>query len=218
MPGESGADETAAPDGSDETRVPGLPGAGVGAVPDLPGAGAGAVPDPPGAGVTAVPDGSGPLWYDDEAGPMVRPYTVTRGRTLAGGGATQMDVIAVVSVSGDPDSGGPGAEPPPPGGPAGVRQPASGSVAQHARPGPTEGRPRPDALGEEHLTLLEHCAPGPLSVADLAAEADLPLGVVRVLLADLLALGRIRITRPVAPDELPDIGLLQHLIIGLRSL
>jgi hypothetical protein len=73
-------------------------------------------------------------------------------------------------------------------------------------------------LGDEHLELLDRCRAGPVSVAELAAEADLPLGVVRVLLGDLINLGRIRVTTPVPPAELPDPSLLQHIISGLKAL
>ncbi|RZS33956.1 uncharacterized protein DUF742 [Herbihabitans rhizosphaerae] len=34
-------------------------------------------------------------WYDDEAGPLVRPYTVTRGRTRSGHGL-DLDMITLV--------------------------------------------------------------------------------------------------------------------------
>ena len=37
-------------------------------------------------------------------------------------------------------------------------------------------------LGPEHLRLLEGCR-GPIAVVDLAADLDLPLGVVRILIA-----------------------------------
>ena len=36
----------------------------------------------------------GPLWYDDEAGPMIRPYTLTGGRTVPT--AMELDLITLV--------------------------------------------------------------------------------------------------------------------------
>ncbi len=48
-------------------------------------------------------------WYDDEAGPVVRPYAMTRGRTSATGGH-RLDLIALVAAvppPGDPGPGGP---------------------------------------------------------------------------------------------------------------
>ncbi len=63
------------------------------------------------------------------------------------------------------------------------------------------------------------CAgPAPRSVADIAADTDLPVGVLRVLLDDLLDAGHIRVSRPVAPAQLPDAGILKEIIDGLRAL
>ncbi|MFJ9455623.1 DUF742 domain-containing protein [Kitasatospora sp. NPDC101447] len=123
-------------------------------------------------------------WYDDEAGPLVRPYTMTRGRT--GAGQQQLDLIAVV-VSDLPD------------------------------PALAPDAPEPPA-GPEQARILALCRGTPLSVAELAAELDLPVGVVRVLLGDLLAAGLIRVKRPVPPALLPDERILQEVIHGLRAL
>lgn len=78
--------------------------------------------------------------------------------------------------------------------------------------------PPDDDLDEEHFALLDLYRRGPLSVAEFASEADLAVGVVRVLLGDLLHDGRLRAVRPVPPAELPDVGLLQNVISGLRAL
>jgi hypothetical protein len=125
------------------------------------------------------PDDEGALWYDDEAGPMVRAYTITGGRTRPEPGQ-DIDLIAVIVA--DPDAA-------------------------------------PEETHDElHLALLDLCRTGPLSVADLASEADLAVGVVRVLLGDLLRDGQLRVIRPVPPAELPDAGLLRDVINGLRAL
>jgi hypothetical protein len=129
------------------------------------------------------PDDEGALWYDDEAGPMVRAYTITGGRTRPESGL-DIDLIAVIIV--DPDAE-PGAEP-------------------------------DEALDDQHLALVDLCRGGPLSVAELASEADLAVGVVRVLLGDLLRDGQVRVIRPVPPADLPDTGLLREVIDGLRAL
>jgi hypothetical protein len=55
-------------------------------------------------------------------------------------------------------------------------------------------------------------------VAELAADADLPVGVVRVLLGDLMELGCVTISRPVPPAQLPDERILREVIEGLRAL
>lgn len=123
------------------------------------------------------PDG---LWYDDAAGPMVRPYAVTGGRTRPGAAVAALDLIALVL----------------------------------AEPGAADD----PTLAPEHSALLALCRDEPLSVAELAADADLPVGVVRVLLGDLLALGGVRVSRPVPPAQLPDERILREVINGLRAL
>ncbi|MBQ1161307.1 DUF742 domain-containing protein, partial [Streptomyces sp. A73] len=35
-------------------------------------------------------------WFDDAAGPVVRPYAMTRGRTRSGAEGAQLDLIALV--------------------------------------------------------------------------------------------------------------------------
>lgn len=122
-------------------------------------------------------------WYDSEAGPLVRPYAMTGGRTRPGPGGVRFDLIALVTL----DSDGP---------------------AVHDDPG----------LGPEHRALLELCRTETQSVAELAAGADLPVGVVRVLLGDLLELGRVTVSRPVPPAQLPDERILREVIEGLRAL
>ena len=45
-------------------------------------------------------DGYGERWFDQDAGPVVRPYAVTRGRTLPNGGAS-FGLIDVVVATGE---------------------------------------------------------------------------------------------------------------------
>lgn len=71
-------------------------------------------------------------------------------------------------------------------------------------------------LGPEHLRMLRCCRP-PASVADLATELDLPLGVIRILLADLRERGLVRIRQPVPPG-LHDTALLKEVADALRRL
>ncbi|NYI08190.1 DUF742 domain-containing protein [Allostreptomyces psammosilenae] len=73
-------------------------------------------------------------------------------------------------------------------------------------------------LGPEHQTILDLCHRAPQSVADIASDLDLPVGVVRVLLSDLLDGRMIRVTRPVPPAQLPDERILREVIHGLRAL
>ncbi|MEU2927454.1 DUF742 domain-containing protein [Streptomyces sp. NPDC007251] len=121
-------------------------------------------------------------WFDDEAGPVVRPYAMTRGRTTSPG-QHRLDLIAVVVT-----------EP-------GVDDPETD---------PT--------LAPEHVEIVGLCLREPQSVAELAAELDLPVGVVRVLVGDLVHAELVHVTRPVPPAELPDERILRDVINGLRAL
>ncbi|MFB7026475.1 MULTISPECIES: DUF742 domain-containing protein [unclassified Streptomyces] len=129
------------------------------------------------------PSVPGDRWYDSDAGPLVRPYAMTGGRTRPGPGNVRFDLIALVVVDDDP-------------------------------PGPAEE----SLLGPEHRSLLALCRAETQSVAELAADADLPVGVVRVLLGDLLESGFVRVSRPVPPARLPDERILREVIDGLRAL
>ena len=73
-----------------------------------------------------------------------------------------------------------------------------------------------DGLEPEHLTLLRLCRL-PISVADLAADLDLPLGVVRILLSDVRQRRLIAVHHP-APAQLTDPQLLREVADGLRRL
>ncbi|UNS95788.1 DUF742 domain-containing protein [Streptomyces tubbatahanensis] len=135
-------------------------------------------------------------WFDDAAGPVVRPYAMTRGRTRSSVVAAQLDLIALV-LSDEPGEG----------------------CADDPEGPPTEDALLADhSLAPEHLDIVLRCRRSALSVAELAAELDLPVGVVRVLIGDLLEAGLVRVTRPVPPAELPDESILREVINGLRAL
>jgi uncharacterized protein DUF742 len=72
-------------------------------------------------------------------------------------------------------------------------------------------------LQPEHRAILE-VAQEPVSVAELASELDLALGVVRVLLGDLLAEGLVSAHEPKASTEIPDDDILKAVVNGLRAL
>jgi hypothetical protein len=124
------------------------------------------------------PSGHGERWFDQDAGPVVRPYAVTQGRTLPNGGAT-LGLIDVVVATGDRPS-------------------------EYFRPGP------------EHRRILGVCR-HPTPIVDLTSEIDLPLGVVRVLLGDLLGVGMLRIVS-AQRQQVPDQRLLRMVLDGLESL
>ncbi|MFG2787879.1 DUF742 domain-containing protein [Streptomyces sp. NPDC048419] len=120
-------------------------------------------------------------WYEDETGAMVRPYTVTRGRTRPSD-SHRIDLMSQVTALPTGDA------------------PA---VTDHA--------------GARLLALLRH---GPRPVVELAADADLPLTVVRVLLGDLADTGLVRIDapRPAPVGPASDPALLKEIVERLRAL
>jgi hypothetical protein len=52
----------------------------------------------------------------------------------------------------------------------------------------------------------------------VASSTTLPVGVVRVLLADLIMAGRIAVLPPRSAGERPDADLLKEVLHGLRAL
>lgn len=118
-------------------------------------------------------------WLDSEAGPVVRSYVLTGGRTRHSGEA--FDLVSTVS-------------------------------ATHARVAD------PSMLGPEHVSVLQ-LAQLPTTVVDIASDVDLPLGVVRILLADLRELGLVVIQAPVSmrPQQV-DRNTLREVLHGLRGL
>ncbi|MEV7324911.1 DUF742 domain-containing protein [Streptomyces sp. NPDC093970] len=121
-------------------------------------------------------------WFDDEAGPVVRPYAMTRGRTTSAA-QHRLDLIAVVVTVPHADD-------------------------------PEDDR----MLSPEHVDIVELCRDTPQSVAELASGLDLPIGVVRVLVGDLVAGELVHVNRPVPPAELVDESILRDVINGLRAL
>ncbi len=118
-------------------------------------------------------------WFDEEAGPVVRPYALTRGRARPAVG--QFDLLAYVIAR-----------------PTGVSDEAG--------------------MQREHRAILHLLADGPSTVAELASRLNLAVGVLRVLLGDLLASGRIAVHPPAAASHHPDDTVLKAVIDGLRTL
>ncbi|MFH0241219.1 DUF742 domain-containing protein [Streptomyces sp. HK10] len=154
-------------------------------------------------------------WFDDAAGPVVRPYAMTRGRTRSATGS-RIDPVALV-VAETPD-GVPDAPPEslPDAGPAGASEARPPALPGGARTAGAAGGT--GILGPEHLDIVARCRRAPQPVAELAAVLDLPVGVVRVLVGDLVEAELVRVTRPVPPAELPDERILRDVINGLRAL
>ena len=119
-------------------------------------------------------------WYDREAGPVVRPYAVTKGRTMPSAEAYigLIDMVLAIELPQFPDNARPGAE---------------------------------------HRRLLGLCWGHPITVVDMASEAGLPVGVVRVLLSDLAIWGAIRVVQ--APrGRVTDERLLKDVLDALQAL
>ncbi|WP_436758793.1 DUF742 domain-containing protein [Streptosporangium sp. V21-05] len=117
-------------------------------------------------------------WVDEEAGPVVRPYAMTGGRTRAS--SSSFDLLAMAVATGVP--AGPGAN-----------------------------------LGSEHrrlLNLVRRARP----IVEIASDAGLPVGVIKVLLGDLLDQGLILVRPPLPAASMPPESLLKELISGLRAL
>ena len=123
---------------------------------------------------------AGDKWVDRNAGPVVRPYALTGGRTQPISGGV-LDLVAVVVAAGRAD----GAD--------------------------------DFALSPEHRTILGLCR-APATVADVASATGLPLGVVRVLLADLILQARVRVMTQRQAGEQPSADLLKEVLHGLRAL
>jgi hypothetical protein len=72
-------------------------------------------------------------------------------------------------------------------------------------------------LGPEHVAIATICQ-RPLSVAEIASHVDLPVGIVRVLLGDLLEQGLILAREPQPATHMPSERVFKAVINGLRSL
>lgn len=119
---------------------------------------------------------AGEAWYDDDAGPLVRPYAVTGGRTRSS--RMELDLITLV-VAIDPDMHTPLVEP-------------------------------------EHAEVLRACT-YPASVAEVSAQVNLPVGVTKVLISDLIERNYI-IFRSSWQPVTPDLDMMQKVLDGIRNL
>ncbi|MCP9211304.1 DUF742 domain-containing protein [Streptomyces cucumeris] len=76
---------------------------------------------------------------------------------------------------------------------------------------------RPGHLDPEKRRLLDLCAGGYLSVAEIAGHMGLPIGIVKILLSDLSADGYLLTRAPAPPAQLVDVSLLQEVLDGLQA-
>src|SRR5918992_3026378 len=75
----------------------------------------------------------------------------------------------------------------------------------------------PSWLSLEHRSIALACRET-LSVAELAARVDLPLGVTRVLVGDLAAQGMVTVHRAPSHAGGPNVALLEQVLHGLQRL
>lgn len=130
------------------------------------------------AGPPAGEDPEEHAWLDHEAGPVVRPYTMTGGRarpTTSG-----LDLLTYVEALYAPEAD-----------------------LIHLQP--------------EHRDILAITRTAQ-SVAEIAARLDLPVGVVRVLVGDLLHDNLVSTFESATAKNPPDEHTLQAVIDGLRAL
>jgi Protein of unknown function (DUF742) len=77
--------------------------------------------------------------------------------------------------------------------------------------------PPPSWLSLEHQAVAVACREM-LSVAELAARVDLPLGVTRVLVGDLADQGVVTVHRAPSHSGGPSLALLEQVLHGLQRL
>jgi hypothetical protein len=133
---------------------------------------------PPGSWDSAPGRGGSQRSGEEEAvGRLVRPYTVTGGRTQP---RYQLQVEALVTAT--------------------VYEPRDLSV-----------------LAPECQAILQFCRDW-RSVAEISAVLRLPLGVARILIADMGADGLVRIHQREDAEGRPDLNLLERVLSGLRKI
>jgi hypothetical protein len=126
------------------------------------------------------PTPAGERWLDKHAGPLVRPYVLTRGQRLS---RYSFDVISLVVAT---------------------RLEIAPAAAQTLNP-------------EQHA--IEHlCTEAPLAIVDIAAELDLPVGIVRFLIGDLRDKGVVDVQEPTPESDLLDKRMYEAVLNGLQAL
>jgi hypothetical protein len=81
--------------------------------------------------------------------------------------------------------------------------------------------PNKGGHGREHQYIAALCDGRLQSLAEIAARMQLPLGVARVLIADMAADGLVAVYEPTSLEDAPDaVGteLLERVLSGLRRL
>ncbi len=114
-------------------------------------------------------------WFDGDAGPLVRPYTVTRGRTRpARTDLTMITMVVALTSRAEADT------------------------------------------ASEYADVLAACQ-WPRSIAEVSAVVELPLGVVKILLSDLMERGMVISRSPIA-DATASSALLHTMLERVSNL
>jgi hypothetical protein len=132
-------------------------------------------PVPAGDGWYPSADGGELPGEDDDF--LVRPYTVTRGRTKP---RYHLEIEAMVAASDH----------------------EAGDLSR---------------LSPEYLAILGVCRDW-RSVAEVSAVLQMPLGVARILIADMASEGLVRIHQLNHDQGRPDVKLLERVLSGIRRL
>ncbi|WP_163551570.1 DUF742 domain-containing protein [Candidatus Frankia alpina] len=117
-------------------------------------------------------------WFDEDAGPVVRPYAVTGGRTRPTNRA--LELVALVTTM-------------------------------------PNRRLMGVALEPEQRSIALLCQ-RVQSIVEISARLDLPLGVVRVLVSDMLDAGLVTVNRPAHASDRPSAALIEKVLDGLQAL
>ena len=99
----------------------------------------------------------------------------------------------------------------------GRTEPSGPDLAIEDLIGTTSAADPPPWLSLEHRTIALACRET-LSVAELAARVDLPLGVSRVLVGDLASQGMVTVHRAPSHAGPPNVALLEQVLDGLQRL
>jgi Protein of unknown function (DUF742) len=117
-------------------------------------------------------------WFDEDAGPVVRPYALTGGRTRPTNRA--LELVALVSTT-------------------------------------PHGRGATATLDHEERAIAMLCF-RLQSIVEISARLNMPVGVVRVLVGDMLDAGLVTVHRPSRSTARPSSALMERVLDGLQAI
>jgi hypothetical protein len=117
-------------------------------------------------------------WFDEDAGPVVRPYALTGGRTRPTNRA--LELVALVATT-------------------------------------PHGRGAAANLEHEERAIAMLCL-RLQSIVEISARLNMPVGVVRVLVGDMLDGGLVTVHRPTRSTTRPSSALMERVLDGLQAI